>query len=137
MVQQCLTPGVEHGQDADLRAQMLWIGCDPAQRLGHRTEQNVVNHDLVLEGDDLDLPGHREHDVEVGHVEQFRLTVLEPLGACEPLALWTVPVPARVVGHTLVTAIAAALDVAAESSGAATLDRDHGTPPCPGQRRAF
>jgi hypothetical protein len=34
------------------------------------------------------------------------------------------------------TAIGAALDVAAESSGAATLDRDHGTPSRPGQRRA-
>jgi hypothetical protein len=28
--------------------------------------------------------------VEVGHVEQFRLTVLQPLGSCEPLALGAV-----------------------------------------------
>ena len=33
------------------------------------------------------------------------------------------------------TAIAAPLDVTAESGGAATLDRDHGAPPRGGQRR--
>ena len=34
-------------------------------------------------------------------------------------------------------AIAATLDVTAEGSGAATLDRGHGTPPRNGQRRAM
>jgi hypothetical protein len=34
-----------------------------------------------------------------------------------------------------VAAIPAALDMTAESGGAATLDRDHGTPPRGGQRR--
>ncbi len=33
-------------------------------------------------------------------------------------------------------AIAALLDMTAESGGAATLDRDHGAPPRGGQRRA-
>ena len=32
---------------------------------------------LILERDDLDLLGHGEHNVEVGHIEQFRLPVLE------------------------------------------------------------
>src|SRR5882762_795329 len=51
----------------------------------------------VTTGDALDLLGHREHDVEVGHVEQFGLTVREPLGARETLALWATFVAARVV----------------------------------------
>ena len=34
-------------------------------------------------------------------------------------------------------AIVAPLDVAAERGGAATLDRDHGAPPCCGQRHAM
>ena len=80
---------------------------------------------------------HGEHDVEVGHVEQFRLTVLEPLGPCEALALRTVPVAARVVGDALMAAIAATLDVTAERRGAATLDRGHGAPPRGRQRRAM
>src|ERR1700730_545765 len=80
--------------------------------------------------------GTREHDVEVGHVEQFGLTVFEPLSPCETLAFRTVAISARVVGHPLMAAIAAPLDVTAESGGAATFDRDHGTPPRGGQRRA-
>ena len=76
-----LPPGMQHTEEADLRPQMFWIGGDLAQRLRRRPEQDIVDDDLVLEGDDLDLLGYREHDVEVGNVEQFGLTVREPLGA--------------------------------------------------------
>ena len=55
VMQQVLPPGVQHAQEADLRAQMLWIGGDVAQRLRRRPEQDVVDHGLVLERDDLDL----------------------------------------------------------------------------------
>ena len=137
VVQQILSPGVQHAQETDLRAQMLWIGGDDAQRLRRCPEQDVVDDGLVLERDDLDLLGHREHNVEVGHVEQFRLTVLEPLSPCETLAFRTVSISARVVCHTLMAAIIAPLDVAAESGGAATLDRVHGAPPRGRQRRAM
>ena len=136
MVRQILSPGVQHAQEADFRTQMLWIGGDDAQRFRRRPEQDIVDDGLVLERDDLDLLGHREHHVEVGHVEQFRLAVLKPLSLCETLAFRTVAISARVVGHTLMTAITAPLDMTAESGSAATLDRDHGTPPRGGQRRA-
>src|SRR6266851_5304344 len=116
---------------------MLWIGRDLTQRLRPRPEQDIVDDGLVLEGDDLDLLGHREHDVEVGHVEQFGLTVREPLGARETLALWATFVAARVVRDALMATIAARLDVTAKSGGAATLDREHGAPPRGGQRRAI
>src|SRR5258708_19680556 len=112
---------------------MVWIGGDDAQRLRRRPEQDIVDDGLVLEGDDLDLLGHREHDVEVGHIEQFGPTVLEPLGPCETLAFRTVTISARVVGHSLMAAIAAPLEVTPESGGAATLHPDHGTPPPGGQ----
>ena len=51
VVHQVLPPGVQHGQEADLRAQMLRIGGDGAQCLRRRPEQDVVDHGLVLEGD--------------------------------------------------------------------------------------
>src|SRR6202011_5809503 len=137
MVLKGLPPGVQHTQEADLRAQMLWIGGDLTQRLRRRSEQHIVDNGLVLEGDDLDLLGHCEHDVEVGHVEQFGLTVREPLGAHETLALWATFVAARVVRDALMATIAARLDVTAKSGGAATLDREHGAPPRGGQRRAI
>ena len=72
---------------------------------------------------------HGEHDVEIRHVEQFRLPVREPLGACQALALRTVSITARVVRDTLMAAFAATLDVTAERCGAAALDRDHGAAP--------
>src|SRR5260370_3719154 len=80
--------------------------------------------------------GRCEQDGEVGHVGQWGLPVREPLSPCETLAFRTVAISARVVGHPLMAAIAAPLDVTAESGGAATFDPHHGTPPPRGQRRA-
>src|SRR5208283_611287 len=137
VMQQVLSPRMSHTEEADLRSQMLRIGGDPAQRLRRRTEQDIVDHGLVLERDGGDQIRHGEHDVEVGHIEQFCLTVFEPLGACETLALRTIPVSTRIVGHALMAAIAALLDVTAKGSGAAPLDRSHGVPPRCGQRRAM
>ena len=137
MVQEILSPRVQHTEKTDLRAEMLRVGGDPAQRLRRRTEQNIVDDNLVLECDGGDQLRHGEHDMEVGHVEQFRLPVIEPLGACETLALGAVSVTTRVVSDTLMPAIAAPLDVTAESGGAATLDRGHGAAPRTRQRRAM
>src|ERR1700683_2083924 len=107
------------------------------QRLRCRPEQDVVNYDLILEREDLDLLGHHEYYVEVGHLEQLSLTIIEPLSACESLALRTAFVATRVVPDALMAAIAALLDVTAESGGTATLDRAHGPPPLGRQRRAM
>jgi hypothetical protein len=47
---QVLAPGVEHGDKADLGAEMTPVGGDRAQRLGRRLEQDGVDRGLVLEG---------------------------------------------------------------------------------------
>jgi hypothetical protein len=94
MVAHGLTPGVQHAEEADFRTEMLGVGCDGAQRLRRRAEQNIVHHGLVLERDDLDLRWHGEHDVEVRHIEQLRLAVLQPLGTREALALRAVAISA-------------------------------------------
>src|SRR5271155_2892564 len=44
-------------------------------RLGARLEQEVVDDGLVLVGDDADLRRQREHDVEVGHLQQLGLVL--------------------------------------------------------------
>ena len=51
MVLQVLAPGVEHGDETDLGAEMARVGGDREQRLGRRLEQDGVDHCLVLEGD--------------------------------------------------------------------------------------
>jgi hypothetical protein len=99
------------------------------QRLRRRPEQDIVDHGLVLERDGGDQVRHGEHHVEVGHVEQFCLTVFEPLRPRQTLALGAVAIAARAVADALMAAIAASLDVTAESGSAATLDRSHCAPP--------
>ena len=73
-----LPPGVENGDEADLGAQVPWVGGDGAQRLGRRPEQHGIDHGLVLEGDGRHLGGQREDDMEVGHLQQIGLPSLFP-----------------------------------------------------------
>src|SRR5690348_3012014 len=149
VVHEILAPGVQHGDEADRRAQMLGIGprsgpmpCkavsrlggDPAQRLRRRPEQDGVDHGLVLERDDRDHVRHGEHDMEVGQVEPFRLPRLEPLGPDEILTLRTISIATRVVCHPLMPTLPALLNMAAKRGGAAGLDRAHGAPPRAKQR---
>ena len=49
MVGQRRAPGVQHGGEADARAQMLRVGGEGGQRLGGGPEQEVVDGGLVLE----------------------------------------------------------------------------------------
>ena len=99
---QGLTPGVQHGDEADLGAEMLGIGGDRAQRLGRGLEQDGVDRRLVLEGDLGDLGRQREDDVEVGDRQQLGLPRGEPVSAGLALALRAVPVAAGVVGERIV-----------------------------------
>ena len=113
MMLQVLAPRVKHGDEADLGAEMGWVGGDRAQCLGRRPEQNGVDRRLVLEGD----LGHRrrqgEHDMEVRHRQQLGLPGRQPLGTGLPLALRTMPVTAGVIGAADEVAIGAGLDVPA------------------------
>ena len=60
MMVQVLAPGVEHGDEADLGAEMLRIGGDGAQRLGRRPEQDGV--------DRLPCSGRRSRPTGAGRV---------------------------------------------------------------------
>ena len=87
-----LSPCVQHRQEPDLRTEMPGVSSDGSQRLRRRPEQDIIDHGLILERDHLDLGRHSEHDVEIRHVEQFRLAILEPFGPRETLALRAVAV---------------------------------------------
>jgi hypothetical protein len=118
-------PGVEHGGDADVGAEMLGIGRDRQHGLGGGLEQQVIDDRLVVVGDIGDGPRQREDDVEVADRQQLRLTLGEPLLCRRALAFWAVPVAAAIVGDDRVRAVLAARDVAAERRGAAALDCAH------------
>ena len=125
MVGQRRAPGVQHGGQADARAQMLGVGGDGGQRLGGGLEQEVVDDGLVLEGDVADRGRQGEDHMVVGNRQQLGLALGQPLPRRRALALRAMAVAAGVVGDALVGAVLAALDVSAERGRAAGLDRRH------------
>ena len=128
MVLQRLTPGMEHRGDADLRAQIPGVGGDGGERLGGSAEQDRIDRGLVLEGDLARQRRQGEDDVEVRHRQQFGLSVREPFGARQPLALGAMAVAAGVVGDAHVAAIIALLHVTAERRRPARRDGAHDAP---------
>src|SRR3954453_13213455 len=125
MVQQVLSPGMEHREEADLSAQMPGVGRDRAQGLGRRAEQDAVDDLLVLVSDGGDFLRYREDDVEVLGVEDLGAAILQPFGTGQRLAFRAVPVPAAVVRDALMPALIALVDVATQRRRAAALDRGH------------
>src|SRR2546430_2856703 len=67
----------------------------------------------------------REPRVEVGHWQQLRRALGEPLLCRRALAFWAVPVAAGVVGDGGIGAVLAARDMPVEGCGTAALDRPH------------
>lgn len=50
VILEVLAPRVQHGQEADLRPEVLLIDCDRLQGRRGRPEQDVVDRSRVLEG---------------------------------------------------------------------------------------
>jgi hypothetical protein len=65
--------------------------------------------------------------VEVLGIEEFGLTVLDPLGARQTLALCAMPVSTGVIAGAFVGALIAVFPVSAESGSPAQFDRTHDT----------
>ncbi len=130
VMMQVLAPGMEHGDDADLGAEMLGVGRDGAQSLClcRRLEQDGVDQGFVLESDLCGGRGQREHNMEVRHRQQLGLPGGEPFRPGRPLALRTMPVAARVVGVADQPAGRADLGMAAEFRRSAQFDRAHHAP---------
>lgn len=57
MMVQVLAPGVKHGDEADLGAEVPRVGGDHAQRLGRGAEHHGIELRPVLEGDAGNLAG--------------------------------------------------------------------------------
>ena len=125
MVGQGRSPCVEHGCDADARAEVLWIGRDRQHRLRCRLEQQIIDQRLVVERDVGDLGGQREHDVEVSHRQQIGFALGEPYARGRALAPGAVPIAAAVIGDPPKAAVLTGLDMTTQCSGAAVFDRQH------------
>ena len=137
MEQKVLSPTVQDSEEADLGAEVFGIGGDGLQGLSSGVEENVVNHFFVLIGKVGNLIWHGEHDVEVGTVEQFSLTVLDPLCPCQRLALGAMAIATGVEAVAFVAALIAAFEMAAEGRSAAHFDGAHDAPLFAGHRGAM
>ena len=125
MKQQVLSPTMEYGKEADFSSQMLGIGSDGGQGLGHGSKQNVVDDLFVLVSNGSDLFGDGEDDMKIVCRENFGDSLLDPRGTCERLALRAMAVAATVITRPLVTTAVAAFEMTAKSCGATHLDRCH------------
>src|ERR1039458_4034580 len=70
MQMQVLPPGVQYGEEADLRAQVLRVAGNGKQRGRHSAEQDLVDDFFVVESDCSNLFRHREDHVEVLRSEE-------------------------------------------------------------------
>src|SRR6266478_9788114 len=85
MKKQVLSPGVKHGEEADLGAQMFGIGSDGRQGLGRSSEQDAVDQILVLVSEGSDVFGQCKNHVEVWAVQDFGFSFFDPLCRSEGL----------------------------------------------------
>ena len=65
MKMQVLTPGVQHGKEADGGSEMFGIGGDGEQSFRPGLEKDGVNPPQILKRQATDLLREREQDVEV------------------------------------------------------------------------
>jgi len=94
MMQEILSPGVEHVEKADPGAEVLGIGGDLQQRGGAGAEQQAVENPLVVECQWRQLMGQRENHMHVGNGQQFLAAGSEPLLPRVGLAFWAMTVAA-------------------------------------------
>ena len=94
MKKQVLSPTVEHGEEADLGAEMFGIGSDGGQGFGRGSEENAVDEIFVLVSDGGDLFGDGEDDMKIVRRENFGCSFFDPFGTSERLALGAMTIAA-------------------------------------------
>ena len=122
MMLEGLSPGVEDGEQAELRPKVFGIGGDFQECLGGGPEQDAIDGGFVLEGHRSQLLGKGKDDMKIGTREQITTLAVEPFLARRALALGTVAVAAGIVRDDAVSAAVAGIEMAAEDGGAAVLD---------------
>ena len=94
MMRECLPPGVEDGDEAEITAKMPGIGPNGLERLGHDIEQNRVDVGLVLISDRHNFRWHRKHDVKIRDRQKVGFARGKPSFARRCLTLWAMSVAA-------------------------------------------
>jgi hypothetical protein len=122
VVHEVLSPGVEDGEKGDFTAEIFFIAGKTLERLGDRLEQNRIERLFIPERECVEFFGNGKDDMEVMHGQKVPCSQLDPTGPQQGLTFRAMPVSAGVIGDTLVIAVVAAVDVAAQSRGPARHD---------------
>src|SRR5438552_17546014 len=125
MVRQRRAPSMQDQGHANLRAEMLRVGGDGAQRLRGELEQQVIDHRLVVVGDGADRRRQGEHQVVIVQRQEVGLPGLEPTARGTCLALRAMPVAAGVVGDLHLRAGMATQYMSSQRRAAALFDGGH------------
>src|SRR5215510_8666616 len=78
MVGQRLPPGRQHGEESDLRPQMVRIACHSEEGLGHRLKEEGIQHPRVVERAWAEGMRESKHHMAVGHLKQLSFASREP-----------------------------------------------------------
>ena len=120
---QLLAPGVEHGEAADLRAEMLRIPSNVLECLGDGAKEQAIEWVRVLEHQRPQIVWQGKDDMGVGRLEYLALPGREPRGLGRAMAFGAAPVAAGVIRLHFVPTVVALGDMSAQSGRATQRDR--------------
>jgi len=127
VMQQGLSPGMQHGKKTDFSSEVLRVGGNGAKSLGCCSEEDRVGNSFVLECYGSNLFGNRKYHVVVRNGKKFCQARFEPFGFGERLTLRAVAIATGVIRLSFRTALVAHVDVPAQKGSSADFDGAHGT----------
>jgi hypothetical protein len=95
MMEQGLSPGMQHGKEADGSSEMFRVGGDGTEGFRSRAEEDGIEYFLVLKCHGGDFFGNRKDDVIIRSGKQLSHARVESLCFGKGLAFWAVAIAAR------------------------------------------
>ena len=126
MVDQGPGPGVQHTQDPDQPADIMWVRGQLDERLGRGAEQDVVEVFLMGADELPQLMGHGEDHVKVGDRQELLTPLCQPGLGVQAMTLGATAVAAGVVDVVFLTTVIALQQVPAQGLGPAVDNIVHG-----------
>src|ERR1700737_4506131 len=119
MEPELLIPGMQHGEEADFRAEVFRIASDFEKCFCTGAEQQIVDDFLVLQSQWSKLRRKCEDHMDVARREKFSLPCGDPAFSGRGLTLRAVSIAAAVVGDGgTMPAAGALIEMTAECGGA-------------------
>jgi hypothetical protein len=126
MMLELAAPGVEHGQAADLRTQMLGVASNVDKGLRHAAKQEGIECTEVLQDQWAEVMWQAKDDVLVGGVKNLALALFEPSRLGHAMAFRAAAVATRIVRDALVATVVTPSLVTTKGRGATQRDGPQG-----------